>query len=161
MARFKVSPNLEKYNQKIYALGAEAQAYIEEAVKEGANPVADAVRAGINSIPIDDGYRKRGEIRSGLRSVQRAGLSASLGVAPIRNDGGFINVKVGFDGYNNMHTKQYPGGQPNAMIARSIESGTSIMQAHPFVGPAVSKTRKQAEKIMEQSIDKSINRIMN
>jgi HK97 gp10 family phage protein len=119
------------------------------------------VRAGLNGIPVDDGYRKRGEIRSGLRSVQKAGLSASLGVAPIRNDSGFINVKVGFDGYNNMHTKQYPNGQPNAMIARSIESGTSIMQAHPFVGPAVSKTRKQAEKIMEQSIDKSINRIMN
>ena len=161
MARFKVSPNLEKYEKKLSQLGDKARPMIEKAVKEGANPVADAVRAGINSIPIDDGYRKKGEIRSGLRSVQRAGLSASLGVAPIRNDSGFTNVKVGFDGYNNMHTKQYPGGQPNAMIARSIESGTSIMQAHPFVAPAVSKTRKQAEKIMEQSIDKSINSIMN
>ena len=161
MARFKVSPNLEKYNQKIYALGAEAQAYIEQAVKEGANPVADAVRAGIDGIPIDDEYHKKGEIRAGLRKIQRTGLSYSLGVAPIRNDNGFINVKVGFDGYNRMSTKQFPGGQPNAMIARSIESGTSIMQAHPFVGPAVSKTRKQAEKIMEQSIDKSINSIMN
>jgi len=161
VARFKVSPNLEKYNQKIYALGAEAQAYIEQAVKEGANPVADAVRAGIDGIPIDDEYHKKGETRSGLRKIQRVGLSYSLGVAPIRNDSGFINVKVGFDGYNRMSTKQFPNGQPNAMIARSIESGTSIMQAHPFVGPAVSKSRKQAEKIMEQSIDKSINSIMN
>jgi HK97 gp10 family phage protein len=161
VARFKVSPNLEKYEKKLSKLGDKARPMIEKAVKEGANPVADAVRAGLNGIPVDDGYRKKGEIRSGLRSVQKAGLSASLGVAPIRNDGGFINVKVGFDGYNNMHTKQYPNGQPNAMIARSIESGTSIMQAHPFVGPAVSKSRKQAEKIMEQSIDKSISEIMN
>lgn len=161
MARFKVSPNLKKYNQKIYALGYKSTEFIMEAVKLGANPVADAIRANLNAIPTDDSYKKKGEVRAGLREIQKKGLQHSLGIAPIRNDNGFINVKVGFDGYNSMETLKYPGGQPNAMIARSIESGTSIMQAHPFVAPAVSKTRKQAEKIMEQSIDKSINSIMN
>lgn len=59
MARFKVSPNLEKYNQKIYALGYKSTEFIMEAVKLGANPVADAVRANLNAIPTDDSYKKK------------------------------------------------------------------------------------------------------
>lgn len=160
MARFKVSPKLEEYNRKLYELGAQAQSYIEDAVKKGANPVADAVRSNLNNTTVDDGYKKPGETRNGLRTIQKAGLQASLGIAPIRNDNGFVNVKVGFDGYNGMHTKKYPGGQPNSMIARSIEGGTSIMTAHPFVAPAVRSSRKQAEKTMEQEIDKAIKNIM-
>lgn len=160
MARFKVSPKLEEYNRKIYDLGSRCYEYIPEAVKKGANPVADAVRSSLNGIPTDDGYKKPGETRNGLRTIQKAGLQASLGIAPIRNDNGFINVKVGFDGYNGMHTKKYPSGQPNSMIARSIEGGTSIMTAHPFVAPAVRSSRKQAEKTMEQEIDKAIKNIM-
>ena len=160
MARFKVSPKLEEYNRKIYELGADAVEYIEKAVKAGADPVADAVRSNLNGIPTDDGFKKPGEIRNGLRSVQKAGLQASLGIAPIRNDSGFINVKIGFDGYNAMHSKRYPQGQPNSMIARSIEGGTSYMIAHPFVSPAVRSSRKQAEQTMEQEIDKAIKNIM-
>lgn len=160
MARFKVSPNLEKYNRKIYELGAQAQEYIENAVKKGADPVADSIRSGLNGVPVDDGYKKPGEIRSGLRSIQKAGLQASLGIAPVRNDSGFINVKVGFDGYNGMRTGKYPGGQPNAMIARSVEAGTSVMSAHPFMANAVKSSKKQAEDIMRQEIDNSIGKIM-
>ena len=161
MAEFKINPNLELYDKKIYALGAEATEYIENAVKKGANPVADAVRASLNSIPTDDRYIKPGELRNGLRSIQKAGLQAGLGIAPVRNDRGFINVKIGFAGYNAMHTSKHPGGQPNAMIARSIEKGTSYMAAYPFVDPAARKTQKEAENIMKQEIENSINKIMN
>lgn len=160
MAKFKVSPNLEKYDRAIYQLGAQAHEYIENAVKKGADPVADAVRAGVNGIPVDDNYRKPGELRSGLRTIQKSGLQAGLGVAPVRDDSGFINVKVGFHGYNGMHTKKYPGGQPNAMIARSVENGTSYMSAHPFIAPAVRSSQKQAENIMKQEIENSIGKIM-
>lgn len=160
MARFRVSPNLEEYNQKIYELGANAKEYIEAAAKKGANPVADAVRANINGIPVDDGYKRPGEMRHGLRSIQKAGLQHSLGIAPVRNDNGFINVKVGFDGYNNLQSSRWDGGQPNTLVARSIEGGTSYMIAHPFVGPAVRSSRRQAEEVMKQEIERSINSIM-
>ena len=47
------------------------------------------------------------------------------------------------------------------MIARSIEKGTSIMRANPFMDSAVSKSRAEAEKVMQQEIENSIGKIMN
>lgn len=160
MAKFKVSPNLEVYNKKIYELGAQAQTYIENAVKKGGDVVADAVRAGINGIPVDDSYAVPGHMRSGIRSIQKTGLQSSFGVAPVRNDKGFINVKVGFDGYNGLRTKAFPSGQPNSMVARSVENGSSFMQASPFMNQAVQGSRQQAEDTMKQEIEQSIGEIM-
>lgn len=160
MARFKISPKLAEYDKKIYELGAQAQTYIEDAVKKGANPVADAIRAGINALPVDDRYYvKPGELRTGIRTIQKIGLQESFGIAPVRNDKGFINVKVGFDGYNQLASRYY-NGQPNTMIARSVERGTSFMVAHPFIENAVKSSRKQAEDIMRQEIDNSVGKIM-
>lgn len=160
MARFKVSPKLDEYNRKIYELGADAVEYLEKAVKEGANPVADAVRSNLNAIPVDDGYKKPGEIRNGLRSIQLAGLQHSLGIAPIRNDRGFINVKIGFDGYNRLQSSRWESGQPNTLVARSIEGGTSYMAAHPFVAPAVRATKGQTIKIMKEVVETEIGHRM-
>ena len=160
MARFKVSPKLDEYNRKIYELGADAVEYIEKAVKKGADPMADAVRANLNAIPTDDGYKKPGEIRNGLRSIQLAGLQHSLGIAPIRNDRGFINVKIGFDGYNRLQSSRWESGQPNTLVARSIEGGTSYMAAHPFVAPAVKATRGTAKKKMKDVVETEIKKIM-
>lgn len=160
MARFKVSPKLEEYNRKIYELGADAVEYLEKAVKKGADPMADAVRANLNGIPTDDGYKKPGEIRNGLRSIQLAGLQHSLGIAPIRNDRGFINVKIGFDGYNRLQSERWPSGQPNTLVARSIEGGTSYMAAHPFVAPAVNATKGQTRKIMKEVVETEISHRM-
>lgn len=160
MARFKISPNLNEYNERIYQLGAQAQTYIESAVKKGGDVIADSVRKGINGIPVDDSYSRPGQMRYGIRTLQKAGLQASFGIAPIRNDAGFINVKVGFDGYNGLHTRRFPTGQPNSMVARSVENGTSFMQAHPFMNSSVNSARKQAEETMKQEIDNTIGKIM-
>ena len=157
MAKFKVSPNLEEYNRKIYELGAKATEHIENAVKKGADPVADEIRARLNAVPVDDSYHKPGQMRAGPRSIQKGALQATLGVSPIRNDNGFINVKVGFDGYNHVRTDAWPSGQPNAMIARSIESGTSFMAANPFIGSAVRATKKAASDAMQKEIENLVN----
>ena len=52
-----------------------------------------------------------------------------------------------------MKTKKYPKGQPNVLLARSIESGSSIAKKRPFVAPAVRKTKKAAEETMAKIID--------
>lgn len=160
MAKFKISPNLKEYNERIYQLGAQAQVYIENAVKKGGDVIADAVRNGINGIPVDDSYSIPGRMRFGIRTIQKSGLQASFGIAPVRNDAGFINVKVGFDGYNGLHTRTFPNGQPNSMIARSVENGSSFMQPSPFMDNAVNGSRKQAEETMKNEIDNTIGRIM-
>ena len=77
----------------------------------------------------------------------------------MENDKGYWNVKLGFDGYNKVKTKTYPNGQPNAMIARATESGSSVREKTPFVRTAVSATQKQAVEIAKRVVDEEISKI--
>ena len=96
----------------------------------------------------------------GPNSYQKEGLRQSIGIASLRNDGGFWNVKIGFDGYNGLKTKTWPQGQPNAMVARSVESGTSWMQKQPFMRKAEQSSRSACEKAMSEAVDKEIQKII-
>ena len=71
-----------------------------------------------------------------------------------------MNVKIGFDGYNRVITKKWPLGQPNQMVARSVESGTTWMKKNPFVKRGASKSRRKALEMMRKSVQKSIEKIM-
>ena len=84
-----------------------------------------------------------------------------FGIARMQDENGYFNVKVGFDGYNANKTKKWPNGKPNSMIARSIEGGTSWKPKHPFVAPAVNKTKALAEMAMAAEIDKRIRTIVS
>ena len=82
-----------------------------------------------------------------------------FGVSPLQDDSGYRNVKLGFDGYNSVKTKKYPQGQPNALIARVTESGSSYREKTPFIRPAVNAARKPAEKAGQAKIDEKIKSI--
>ena len=73
---------------------------------------------------------------------------------------GFYNVKIGFDGYNSVKTKRWPSGQPNAMVARSIESGTSWMTKQPFMRKAEQASKSQCEHVMSETVDIEIKKII-
>lgn len=85
----------------------------------------------------------------------------SLGIASLQDDGtGYLNVKIGFDGYNDIVTQRWPRGQPNQMVARAVESGTTWMQKNDFVRRAVRASRKRAIEAMKKTVDKGIKKIM-
>ena len=94
--------------------------------------------------------------KTSLTSAQKKGLQEGLGVSPMENDNGYWNVKVGFDGYNKVKTRKYPNGQPNALIARATESGSSVREKTPFVRPAVSASQKKALEAAKIKIDQRI-----
>ena len=134
---------------------------IGKMVYDGAAVVADVVRIEIKALPTDNRIVRGGEMLSGPGDIQKKGLLESLGVTPLSDDGkGFLNVKVGFDGYNRMQTKRWPKGQPNQMIARSIERGTSFMTPNPFMKTAVAKARKRAKAAMEKTAEREVEKIM-
>ena len=149
MARVTVGKNIDKYITLLESLGSIARGMCGEAVYQGAKIVTDEIRKSIDSIPAEK-----------IDSVQRQGLKDGLGIATMRDDMGYYNVKVGMDGYNNRVTKTYPRGQPNAMIARSIESGTSFSSKYPFILPAVKRTQEQAEKKMAEVVEMRIEQQM-
>ena len=93
--------------------------------------------------------------------TQRAkeGLIKSFGVTPMQKDrDGIYNVKLGFDGYNDVKTKKWANGQPNQLIARACESGSSAMIKQPFFRQAVQKTKRKAEARMAEVLDEKIKK---
>ena len=162
--------NLEAYELQLSRLAAHSETIAEKAIYAGAAIVTDAIRANIEAIPaVSDkagliAYQKKEP--APLTETAKQGLLEGLGITPMQDDNGYYNVKIGFDGpggehgYNDLKTKTYPKGQPNVMIARSLESGSSIAQKRPFVRPAVNAVKVQAEARMAEIIDQEIQKIV-
>lgn len=151
MAKWIVGHGLDEYLAKLGNLERGSEELCKQAGFEGAAVVANAIKANIQALPL--GQPKQGKVTP----QQKSGLLDGFGIAPFRNDNGFIHVKIGMDGYNSMTTKKFPNGQPNAMIARSVESGSSFAPKHPFIGPAVSKSKAAAEAKMKLVIEEKIH----
>lgn len=157
--KLTVGKGMDQYLSQLQNLEFDAPEAVRDAVFEGAKIVADAVKDSINSLPTDDSPYQ--EYITAPRTVQKKGLAVrargtGFGISPMRNDNGYIHVKLGFDGYNTMRTKQHPGGQPNAMIARVFESGNSFTRKLSFVSKATRASKDAAERKMAETIDKRI-----
>lgn len=150
MAKWTIGRGLDEYISQLGNLEFASTDMCGEAVYQGAAIVADKIRSNIAALPIT----------KGITQADKDGLLAGFGIATMQNDGGFYNVKLGMDGYNTHVTKNYPQGKPNAMIARSIESGTSFAPKHPFIAPAVNATKAAAEAKMKTVIDMKIKSIV-
>lgn len=157
--KLEVGKGLDEYLRRLGNLEHSAPEAMGKAIYEGAGIVYKKVRQNIEALPVDDSQHKQRV--TGIRSIQKVGLLNSLGIAKAQTDHGYRNVKIGFDGYNKLISAQYPKGQPNAMIARTFESGNSFTQKHPFVAPAVRETKDVAEKKMAEVIDRETSKIMN
>lgn len=134
---------------------------LEDAAKAGAKPVADEIRRRLDALPSDD-FRKLepGEKFTGLPVVNHLDLLDSFGLTPVDRDrNGFVHVKAGFDGYGSKPTKAYPKGIPNQLLARAVESGSSVREKTPFVRPAVNATRKKAEAKMDRAVRQELEKI--
>ena len=154
MANVKLT-GFEKYETLLRNLEKSAEGIAKRGVYEGAKVVADAVKAQISDISTEgpsDYERKR-------REKQKEGLQKSLGIAPMRNDNGFVNTLVGFDDYNDIRTEKHPGGQPNAMVARIYNSGTSHNKKQPFFKKAINQSKEACKNAMELEVDKCIKAI--
>lgn len=158
MAKMTIGKGMDEYLAKLGNLEFAAPGLVGQAIYEGAKVVADQVRAEIEALPTAES--KRVATPRDPTQVEKDGLLDGLGVAKKKNDGGYINVKIGMDGYNTDKTKKYPKGKPNAMIARSIESGSTVMKRNAFISRAVNKTKKEAEAAMQKVIEEGIEKIV-
>ena len=165
MSRKSISfPGLSVYVDKIAALNKDAIEIVKGATAKGAEIVADACKTELNGLPVTSEGKSiqawKHQEKTFLTQRQKQGLVESMGLAPIRNDAGFINTKLGFDGYNDIVTKKWPKGQPNAMIARSVDSGSSAFNKNPFMRRVEKATKEKAIKAMEKHFDAETNKIM-
>lgn len=151
----------DEYLAKIekIARGSKEQ-IVGPAIYDAADIVTDAVREKLSGVPTDERWAPLGTVKAGPRKAELAGLQNSLGIASLQDDSGFINVKVGFDGYNSIKTATWPNGQPNQLIARSVERGTYFMQANPFMKRAMASARTKALEAMKKKIDENLEKMM-
>lgn len=129
----------------------------------GAEVMADAFRREISSLrTVSDKqqlacFHKREACY--LSDTQKTGLLESLGITPISDQNSVYNSKVGFDGYNAIETNRWPKGQPNVLIARACESGSSAMLKQPFARKAISGQKKRAQEAMGKAVNEEIDKI--
>nr|DAP76960.1 MAG TPA: hypothetical protein [Caudoviricetes sp.] len=160
MARFEFS-GIDNYISQLNKLQQSTKdGVVGKTVYAGAEVVADSVRRAIQALPVGDGRAQGGGLVDTVTLPQKAGLLDGFGISRMKDDDGFVNVKLGFDGYNSTRTEKYPRGQPNALIARSVNSGTTFRKKTKFVDKAVNSAKKAAETAMDAACSREIEKIM-
>lgn len=130
-----------EYAKKIVKLGRAGAGIIRYSVYPAAGMVIEAIKANTPLSKDKQGRTIGGDLRE----------SAKL--SDFANDKGFIYTAVQFVGYDRY-------GQPNAIAARVLESGSSTRDKHPFIDPAVRKIKPAAIAEIAKNLDKKINEIM-
>ena len=154
MATVKLK-GFESYELMLRRLEENADEIIGAGIYEGAKVLADSVKDQINALRTGD----KSKYEEKRRQEQKKGLQESFGISVMRNDNGFINVKIGFDGYNDLKSARWPQGQPNAMVARIFESGTSFSSKQPFFKKGINQAKKASLDAMRMTIDERIHAI--
>lgn len=149
----------DQYAAYLQRIGKNTPEIIGAGVYAMADVVANQMRENIKQLPAVKNEANIATYRKGyskLSEPEKEGLLEGFGISKLQNEDGYMNVKLGFDGYNSVKTKKYPKGQPNALIARITDSGSSYREKTPFVDDAVKKSKKAALQKGRAAIDEKI-----
>lgn len=156
MARLKFDAgDLDKRMEK---LRISVQNYIgKQALYGGADIFADELRKEAEAIP-EEVFRHldREEQFHSVAEKDKAHLVDSLGISEFYSEDGATFASVGFDGYQGIPTKKYP----NALLARSINSGSSVRQRYPFIDRAARRAKPKVEARMQEITEREMDRIL-
>lgn len=151
---------MDEYAAYLQRIGKNTREILGAGVYAMANTVADAVRKNIEALPAKPDIEGIEAYRQGRKAQltisEKKGLQEGFGISPMQNERGYLNVKLGFDGYNKVKTRKYPKGQPNVLIARITESGSSYRKKTPFIRPALRQTQNEALKKGQEAIEEKI-----
>lgn len=147
---------LKEYEKLLDKMSTETVRVLGEGIYAGANILANQIKHGIQGIRTE-GPSKWEEER---REKQKQALIHSFGIAPLQESNGFMNVKLGFEGYNDIKTPTYPEGQPNAMVARIYNSGASVLSKQEFFDRSVRAVQGQAKKVAAGVIGQKFDEIL-
>lgn len=148
---------LDDFMKQLNALGSHTTGTTKRCIYDGAAVLAEAVVTGVGGLPVDESQFTPGtDPLRVMTAADKADLAASVGISRIEATGGTGTVSVSFDGYISRTEPKYPGGVPAALIARSIEKGTSVRAKNPFVRRAVNAAKQTVPAAMQASLDESV-----
>lgn len=161
MAKITLSTGAEDIANMLMRIDKASDAVAKMATYEGAGVVADAIRKAAEGLPVDKPRTlKNGDRFDVLVQGDKEDLLNSIGIDQIGRDEDGVRTVVGFAGYGRHKTKKYSKGIPMPMLARSIESGSSVRMPKPFVRTTVAAKRKEAEAAMVRAGKAAIENIV-
>lgn len=158
MAYTMKTEGLDEVSDQLNKLGEKAGAAAARGLYEGAGTMANAINKGAESIRTAPFHYAVFITREPTPEEKEVVLSAGAGIAKFDKNGSEVNTSVGYAkaGYAELNGKQVP----IALIANSINSGTSFMHKQPFFRQAVSAATKQAEAKIIKEIEENFNEII-
>lgn len=157
----------DDFSDELDGLTAETlSAVASRALYAGAGKYAEALKNEIMSLKVDPEttFRRNIEQRpiNVVSETLRRELAEHVGIAKheVTEDGDH-QTAVGIDGYSMIRTKKYPNGIPLIMIARSINSGSSVRRKDPFIRRALNKATEPVQEAMRVEGEKAIEEAVN
>lgn len=144
-------------------LAENTNAVAHQILYAGAGVVADAVTAATNTLPTEEPHAtaraNNARQYNVITDAERDELAKHVYIGRHKRDSEDISTMVTFTGYMTRKEKKFPQGVPAALIARSIESGSSVRRKHPFVRRAVNAVKDQVQAAMEAAAREKIKEL--
>lgn len=146
---------------KTLADGSAIEKVQKHAVYEGMKAIKNEVEAQVRALPDEEGYLKPEQLpRNALTRREKTELLKHIGISDMEVKDGTVNNSISFNGYTDIKTKKYPQGVPAILIARSINSGSSVRQKHPFMRQARAAAKAKAIQAATDAALESLSQIM-
>lgn len=146
---------LDEAMKRLEQLGENSDELLSRALFEGAKVMADGLKNAIRALPEDTGYKRidRGDQpRNVVDPLDKEDMISHMGISRFRSETGRVYARISFDGYGQVKTKKFPNGRPVVLVARSINSGSSVRMKHPFIRPTVTQYKTAAMDAMKRVV---------
>lgn len=152
---------LDEAMKRLEDLGARSDELLSRALYDGAKVMADGLKDAIRALPEDTGFKRidRGDKpRNVVDPLDKEDLISHMGISSFRSETGKVYARISFDGYGQVRTKKFPNGRPVVLIARSINSGSSVRMKHPFIKPTVNQYKSAAFDAMRKCVEDELKK---
>lgn len=143
------------------SVGGDIEGVQKQAVYAGMSVVRDEVVRQIQALPVQRGYLPEGKLpRDVITPREKEQLLKHIGIAQMDTKNGTVSTAISFDGYTDIKTKKYKKGLPAILVARSINSGSSVRTKHPFMRQAMAASKARAIEAAEAAARGALAKIM-
>lgn len=143
------------------SIGGDIENVQKQAVYAGMAVIRDEVVRQIEALPEQRGYLPKDKLpRDVITPREKEQLLKHIGIAQMDNKDGTVSTRISFDGYTNIVTKKYKNGLPAILVARSINSGSSVRTKHPFMRNARAASKAKALAAAEEAARNALAKLM-
>lgn len=160
MSRLDAS-GTDEMMELLRGLGSETERVCSMALYKGAQITADALREATESLPTEPWHPVPG-MRGGrplevITEADKEDLLNGIGIAKFEHTGSGVSTAASFEGYTRRTERNFPNGVPLPMIARSIESGSSVRRKNPFIRRTVTAREPEIIDAMEETVHNAVD----